>query len=72
VLVDLQYLLSLGYTLEQLILAAEEIRKIQKSRQAQIKSMKTWNKFKQVFEGATRGLRFGSAQEPKIVAAKCG
>ena len=65
-------MLGLGYTLEQLVHAAEETRKIKKSRQAQIKNMKTWNKFKQVFEGATRGLRFGSTQEPKIVAAKCG
>ena len=36
-----------------------------------MKGIKTWNKFKQVFEAA-RGLRKGTPQEPKIVAAKCG
>jgi hypothetical protein len=66
-----QYLLGLGYTLEQLVNVAEDIRKIQKSRQANIKSMKTWNKFKQVFDVAARGL-FGNVQEPKILVAKCG
>jgi hypothetical protein len=54
------------------MIAAEEVRKIQKSRQAQIKTLKTWNKFKQVFEGATRSLGFGNLQEPKILVAKCG
>lgn len=67
-----QYLLGLGYSLQQLVHAAEEVRKIQKSRQAQVKTMKTWNKFKQVFEGATRSLGFGNPQEPKILVAKCG
>jgi hypothetical protein len=65
-------LLGLGYTFDQLMTAAEETRKIRKSRQANLKSIKTWNKFKQVFEGAARGLRRGSVKEPNIVAAKCG
>jgi hypothetical protein len=66
-------LLGLGYSLDQLLAAAEETKKIRKSRQANLKSIKTWNKFKQVFEGAARGLRRSSVmQEPKIVAAKCG
>jgi hypothetical protein len=68
----LQYLLGLGYSLDQLLNAAEEVRKIQRSRQAQVKSMKTWKKFMQVFEGATRSLRHGTPHEPKILVAKCG
>jgi hypothetical protein len=62
----------LGYNLQQLVAVAEEVRKIQKSRQTQIKTLKTWNKFKQVLEGATRSLGFGNMQEPKILVAKCG
>jgi hypothetical protein len=68
----IQYLLGLGYSLEELVTAAEETRKIQKSRQAHIKSLNAWNKFKAVFDGATRGLRFASHQEPRILAAKSG
>lgn len=72
VLLRLQFLLGMGYSLDQIVNAAEESRKIRKSRQANMKGVKTWNKFKQVFEGATRGLRRASTQEPKILAAKCG
>jgi hypothetical protein len=54
-----------------LVEATEEVRKIRKSRQANMKG--TWEKFKAVFENSKRSAtQKKNTTKPKIVAAKCG
>jgi hypothetical protein len=55
----------MGYSLQQLVEAAEETRKIRKSRQNNMRGS-TWEKFRKVFE---RGLK---KAQPTIIAAKSG
>lgn len=59
----------MGYKLEQIVNAAEETKKIRKSRQANMKG-NTWEKFRSVFE--RNNSKKPIPQQPKIVAAKSG
>jgi hypothetical protein len=65
------YLLGLGYRLDELIQAAEETKKIRKSRQANMKG-KLVDKFRGLFDFSSVGnskVKKSNAQ-PKIVAGK--
>jgi hypothetical protein len=57
-LTDHSSLLSCGYSLPEILLVTEEVRKIKKNRQSTIKSLgNTWNSsFKNVFLKATGGV----------------
>src|SRR6056300_1734340 len=56
------FLLGMGYKLDQLVKAAEETKKIRKSRQASMKGT-TWEKFRSVFDKK----KPTQPTEPKIV-----
>jgi Na+/H+ antiporter NhaC len=60
-------LLGLGYKLDQIISAAEETKRIRKSRQQNMKGK--WDQFKKVFEVAAGMGKLVGAQ-PKIIAGK--
>lgn len=62
-------LLGLGYKLDQIVTAAEETKKIRKSRQANMKG-NTWEKFRAVFDRKENKNK--PKPTPKIVAAKSG
>jgi len=62
-------LLGLGYSLNDLIEAAEETRKIKKSRQANMKG--TWDKFRRVFDRSIKDKK-KKLSTPKTVVARSG
>lgn len=66
-------LLGMGYRLEELLIVAEEIRKIKKSRIASMRGT-PWSKFKNVLGRNVRRFapRPSAPSEPKIVCAKSG
>jgi len=68
------FLLGMGYKLDDIVSAAEETKKIRKSRQASMKGS-SWDRFKRVFDKKNKGKEAKSvvaAASPKIVAAKSG
>jgi hypothetical protein len=63
-------LLGLGYKLEQIVKAAEETRKIRKSRQASMKGT-TLDKFRSIFDNKFGKIKISKpTPEPKVVASK--
>lgn len=64
-------LLGIGYSLDEIVNAAEETKKIRKSRVASMKGHKGWEKLRVAFETAT-GVKMRKSIEPKILAAKSG
>jgi hypothetical protein len=58
----------MGYKLQDLIEAAEETKRIKKSRQANMKG--TWDKFKRVFDKRMKSNKMLAS--PKTVAARSG
>jgi hypothetical protein len=58
----------MGYKLQDLIEAAEETKRIKKSRQANMKG--SWEKFRRVFDRSMKTKQ--ALAKPKTVAARSG
>jgi hypothetical protein len=60
----------MGYKLNDLIEAAEETKRIKKSRQANMKG--TWEKFRKVFDRSIKSSKKALPTIPVTVAARSG